>query len=552
MLPRNLSTVYKESHHSVLLLIANLHHACTQDNPDTYDKKLVLDVIQEIESYMDLENLFHIKKQAFSLEDVIAKAVSQYNLKASKKTIQFHIQETDSQVPIEGYAPLIKIILNNLISNAIKHTEQGTLTLKINALQDTIEIKVIDTGAGMDAHTVAAIFEHEQLAGKASSERGNSGLGLINCLKIAKCINGSLTATSAGKGKGSCFSLKIPTKMALETKHLLEIFDQSFIHHEIRNLLSTLLIQENLSDEIIEKVENIINLVTDLLDYALLEQDKLQLRNAIIDLKTLFPDAKNPIFIYGDPSRVAQVIRYFQHLNSEKAIDLETSAETVHWRLRLDSPYTADDLTAQVCQLLLAKMGGKITTEGKETLISCSFPRALAQEMSIDNAKKKILIIEDSLITINLLTRFLTKLGHEVVEATNAEQALVKISHAAATEEQYDAILTDLHIGSGLTGIDLARKIHQSAAHTNIYLLTGDNISSELCEQAGIKQVMQKPVSFEKLSNVFGNPAGYVKTPLVSTTPKLMPDSPLQTTSRIDPILQQSLQQSFLDLARPK
>jgi signal transduction histidine kinase/CheY-like chemotaxis protein len=553
MLPRTLSTLYTESHSTVLLLIANLHHMFTQDSSNTYDKSLVLNVIEEIKSYIDIESLSRTKNKRFLLEDVIAKTINQYCLKASRKAIQFNIVSAADPIQIEGHAPLVKIILNNLISNAIKYTKQGDITLQISTLQDSVEIKVIDTGAGIDPHTVAALFDQKQLASKASSERGNSGLGLVNCLRIAECVQGSLIATSEGKGKGSCFSLRIPTQMTLNKQLLQEIFDESFIHHEIRNLLSTLLTQESLPDAIREDIESIISLVTDLLDYALLEQGKLQLSNTTVDLKQFMPGAENSIVIKGDPSRVAQIINHFQHLSSAQKAAFEMNAETVQWRLRLSDKYTADDLPAQVCQRLLAMMGGKIDITENETLISCTFPREIVQDIQAEAVKKKILIIEDTEMTIMFLKRSLTRLGHEVVTATTAAQALEKTSQTALAKERYDAILTDFHIErDGLTGLDLAKKIKQSEICPAIYLLSGDNIAREVYEPEGVKLALQKPVSIETLSSIFGNPANYVPTP-VSSTSKLMPDSPLQTRKVASPSIPQlSVQQTLHDFASPK
>ncbi|MGK7932427.1 MAG: ATP-binding protein [Microcystaceae cyanobacterium] len=108
----------------------------------------------------------------------------------------------------------IKQILLNLLSNAIKFTEKGSVTLEVKRSQDALLFSVIDTGIGIKAADTAKLFTpYEQIKSAVGQKHKGTGLGLTISRQLAQLHGGDLTVTSE-EGKGSCFTLTLPQKMA--------------------------------------------------------------------------------------------------------------------------------------------------------------------------------------------------------------------------------------------------------------------------------------------------------------------------------------------------
>ena len=105
----------------------------------------------------------------------------------------------------------ISQILNNLLSNATKFTERGSIT--ISALHDPLAgrllVRVSDTGIGIGSADIEAIFEEYHQVGSLSSRKQGTGLGLAIARSIAVHHGGSLGVSSA-LGRGSSFNLSLP------------------------------------------------------------------------------------------------------------------------------------------------------------------------------------------------------------------------------------------------------------------------------------------------------------------------------------------------------
>jgi CheY-like chemotaxis protein/two-component sensor histidine kinase len=103
-------------------------------------------------------------------------------------------------------------VVSNVLTNAIKFTpEKGRIVVKTRRHGDDVEIQVTDSGQGIAADFLPHVFDRFRQAGEATT-RGTSGLGLG--LAIAKQLvdlhGGSITAASAGAGKGSTFTVRLP------------------------------------------------------------------------------------------------------------------------------------------------------------------------------------------------------------------------------------------------------------------------------------------------------------------------------------------------------
>lgn len=156
---------------------------------------------------------------------------------AMKKNLQFHISKAENVMDVfYTDEKRFQQIVKNLLSNAFKFTEQGSVNLIIKKLDleqltnnmqdistDWLEIEVSDTGIGIPKDKHQLIFESFQQADGATVRKyGGTGLGLSICKEFAKLLGGWVSLQSE-EGQGSSFTLTIPSlPNGLEEKKCLE------------------------------------------------------------------------------------------------------------------------------------------------------------------------------------------------------------------------------------------------------------------------------------------------------------------------------------------
>jgi signal transduction histidine kinase len=115
----------------------------------------------------------------------------------------------------------LRQILLNLLSNACKFTKDGEVSLKArkaaNGSCDFVELAVADTGIGMTGEQLGRLFAEFSQAESSTAQRfGGTGLGLAIARKLARMMGGDITVASE-PGKGSVFTLRLPTAVARDT-----------------------------------------------------------------------------------------------------------------------------------------------------------------------------------------------------------------------------------------------------------------------------------------------------------------------------------------------
>ena len=106
----------------------------------------------------------------------------------------------------------LKVIVKNLLRNAIRFTTKGSITVDARAAQGGVEIAVTDTGVGIPQESLSLIFEpFQQIDNLESRQDGGTGLGLHIVKRLLGLLDGHITVESE-EGRGSTFRIWIPTK----------------------------------------------------------------------------------------------------------------------------------------------------------------------------------------------------------------------------------------------------------------------------------------------------------------------------------------------------
>lgn len=120
------------------------------------------------------------------------------------------IAQTPDSLWLKGDPLRFRQILLNLVSNALKFTEDGSVTVKLESSKEGARITVTDTGIGMGAETLATLFEPFVQADASTSRRfGGTGLGLAIVKTLVDCMRGSISVESR-LNRGSSFHVLLP------------------------------------------------------------------------------------------------------------------------------------------------------------------------------------------------------------------------------------------------------------------------------------------------------------------------------------------------------
>lgn len=152
--------------------------------------------------------------EPFSISSLITAIESMWSLPMEEKGISFSVElATEAPQMICGDEGRIRQIIFNLVSNALKFTDQGCIDITISvetkgSHKRILTVEVQDSGIGIDEENLGEIFESfSQEYASTATKYGGSGLGLTISRKLAHQMNGSLEVTSE-KGVGSCFTFE--------------------------------------------------------------------------------------------------------------------------------------------------------------------------------------------------------------------------------------------------------------------------------------------------------------------------------------------------------
>jgi len=176
------------------------------------------DLLALINDILDLSKI-EAGKVELSVESVtvgrlVEPVIRMFEPIAKQKGVTLSSSLADPSASIDTDSQRVQQILKNLLSNAFKFTERGTVSLSIEANDAGYVLAVRDTGIGIAKSHHAAIFEAFQQADGTTNRRfGGTGLGLSISRDLAHMLGGELRVDSE-LGQGSCFTLTLPKVFA--------------------------------------------------------------------------------------------------------------------------------------------------------------------------------------------------------------------------------------------------------------------------------------------------------------------------------------------------
>lgn len=176
---------------------------------------------QLIDDILDFSRLraakLSLHRQPVAVVDAVSEVVKLLRPLASSKHLLLEHTVNPTLPLVQADPDRLKQILHNLIGNAIKFTERGTVRVAAEQVGSDIRVQIEDTGVGIPAERLEQIFEpFEQADGSSGRRFGGAGLGLSIARQLVMAHEGRLTVVSE-PGRGSVFSFTVPIATAVST-----------------------------------------------------------------------------------------------------------------------------------------------------------------------------------------------------------------------------------------------------------------------------------------------------------------------------------------------
>lgn len=177
---------------------------------------LLTTVLNDLLDFSKIEaGRVEFEKRPFRLSEIAAKVESLHAFKAQEKGLAFRVVcEGDCRSPRLGDAHRIVQVLHNLVSNAIKFTNEGSVSVRIcapasDSPETPVRIEIADTGIGVSEEQISRIFDPFAQADATTTRKyGGTGLGLSIAKGFAESMGGTLSARSQ-VGEGATFTLEL-------------------------------------------------------------------------------------------------------------------------------------------------------------------------------------------------------------------------------------------------------------------------------------------------------------------------------------------------------
>ena len=433
-----------------------------EDNPE---KRKYLSTIYKsgehllnlINDVLDLSKIESGKLETFKVpyspRELLKNLVETYIPLASSKELHL-AYNIDEAIPeyLLGDELRIRQILTNLISNAIKFTETGYVTIRAINGETTIDYIVKDTGIGISEKDFKRIFEpFTQLDGTMSRKYGGTGLGLTITKRLVELLEGELFIKSS-PGKGTEITIRLKKEIPSVVSNIPTESDKS------SSLMLLLITQDT---ELLENLGSTFSRhgmkyrYTDDLDLAKLLLNNQEFSFVLLDgdsyvgeLKGFLEKLKIPFLILSERRDIDQIFGEF------------TVAKPISEDRLINKIYS----TIQKAEKFVPK-------------------------------KAKILIVEDNEANRLLFKKMLEKMGHEVKVVENG-----KIAVEIMSKEKFDMVFMDMQMPI-MDGYTATRKLRKKGIETPIIALTAHTLrgDEEKALIAGCDGYLGKPVKRKDL-----------------------------------------------------
>ena len=456
----------------------------------------LLTVINDILDFSKIEaGKLTTERRPFRLRKTVEEAIDLSSSEARRKGLELHLSMGEA-VPdgLVGDGGRLRQVLLNLISNAVKFTNEGEVICRVSLVESdgfraTVHFEVTDTGIGIAPEAMKHLFQAFTQADASMTRRyGGTGLGLTICQRLVAMMNGRIQVESEpGKWSRFWFEITLPVApapqpleqaetQAIAGKRILIVDDKPLNRHIVRQSL------QPLSCECVE--------VGNAADALRILFEKRGTHEAI---EMAIIDVEMPVM---DGLMLVRAIRELADLRKLPIVLLSSAMD------RRLGEYEADLVDA-----LLIKPVAPTTLQ---RALSAALARAQKWSGEEDNGRGRsgrgqlrVLVAEDNPVNQTVMKRLLERLGCAVEVVPDGEEALKSFEKGS-----YSLILMDCQMPR-MDGYAAALAIRELESRTGrraipIVAVTANAMagSRDACLAAGMNDYLAKPISEASLSQL--------------------------------------------------
>lgn len=445
-----------------------------------------------------------LERLEFNLRDMIGDFAESMAIRAQEKNLELILDLKGIDITmVKGDPGRLRQIFTNLVSNAIKFTEQGEVLIRCSLRKTSdgllLEGLVGDTGIGIPADKQQALFEpFTQLDASTTRHYGGTGLGLAISKNICELMRGEIRVSSE-LGKGSRFEFNVLLEPASKTQfvrpslnisqfHLLIVDDNATSREVLRDQLehwgASVTVAKNGEEALRLCAESVEPFSLALLDKNMSTMDGLELGRRI---KASLPSQSIPLVLMT---------------GMESLGDFRSFAEQ-GFSAYFPKPVTTADLFLALSVL---------DNEGGSAGVSSHYGKTLHSENNGQPPKpsanwsgQRLLIVDDNAINQEVAQLILLEMGLTADVAGNGIEAIKALAEAPE-EDPYTLVLMDCQMPD-MDGYEATRQIRAGQADTHnsdivIIAMTANAMKGdkEKCLEAGMNDYLSKPIDAEKLA----------------------------------------------------
>ena len=443
----------------------------------------MLDIVNDLLDLSKIEaGKIKVEEKVFDVANTIEQTLDIFTPVVKSKGILL-ASLIDSRVPSAVVSDDSKIrqIIANFVSNAVKFTDNGSITVEAVASGSKLELSVTDTGTGIAKDKQVQLFEpFAQLSEDREKNSFGTGLGLVISKKLAQLLGGSVSCHSS-LHNGSRFTLEIPLKSveeelgtelnALGARCIAVISNNPHLRSILKKLFEGINCRYLNPDKICLKGAA---------DYDFVIVDGVTISRAesefLAEIESLRESNQTPVLVLGDcpisPKQLDEL-----RISTFNSPPLKTTKLLMHLK--------------------------DLATKGVRDFTRSEKKRRELAQPSLDNFNldgQRLLIAEDNLINKKVLIAMLEQLGIACDAVSNGQEAV-----AAARVYEYSAILMDcrMPVMDGFAAAEHIRDLSEHYSKIPIIAVTANANQREKSSSPSIYMngVLPKPITIESLKD---------------------------------------------------
>jgi signal transduction histidine kinase/DNA-binding response OmpR family regulator/HPt (histidine-containing phosphotransfer) domain-containing protein len=440
-----------------------------------------------------------------SVTELMSGSARNHNLKLSASVAQ--------NVPhvVRGDPIRLRQVLINLVSNAIKFTEEGGIRVEVSrgqTSQKEVELlfAVADTGVGMSAETADRLFQSfTQADASTTRKHGGTGLGLVICKRLVELMGGKIGVRSA-PGQGSTFWFLVPLRKSimevpsartnLKGVRILTLIPDPEIAARVAENLSSWGVAEDASSDTAEALAKLrsAGMLGDSRGYALVLIDgtgiEQHLPSLLAQIREMDATRRIHILLAVRSESLAQKLRRdYGVLVLQDALRPEPLRRVLHRLFDVESRnFGNPELRAE-----------EIYDDLNVSTVRSAFDEVPAVA-GAGEFSGHVLLVEDNPVNLGVVQKALSRLGLSCVAATDGNAALAQVGR-----QRFDMIFMDCQMPV-MDGYEATRRIRQlereqGRSPAPIVAMTANAMAGdrEKCIAAGMDDYLAKPVNLEEL-----------------------------------------------------